>query len=281
MKTLVLVLLTHISVGIAYAQVGFGNPAPDPSSILDLTANDKGLLIPRMPKSLREAIMNPAQGLLVFETPGNSGANDNGNRGGFYYYIGTQWYSLNEWDRVAGSSNVSLSGSVSITGTMTASNYTLNSNGNGPIPAGGIIMWSGSIASIPTGWALCNGTNGTPDLRDRFIVGAGSSYGVTTTGGQNNVTLTTNELPAHTHGISTDGSHTHRIQGQRGGDNNDNNNTGALAGGDKGATETGFHFDFYADYSGSHSHTINSTGNGQAFDNRPPYYALAFIMKLP
>lgn len=281
MKTLVLVLLTHISMGIAYAQVGFGNPAPDPSSILDLTANDKGLLIPRMPKSLREAIMSPAQGLLVFETPGTTGANDNGNRGGFYYYIGTQWYSLNEWDRVAGSSNVSLSGSVSITGTMTASNYTLNTNGNGPVPAGGIIMWSGSIGSIPTGWALCNGSNGTPDLRDRFIVGAGSSYGVTATGGQNNVTLTTNELPAHSHSMNSAGSHTHTVTGQWGGDNGDHSNTATLGAGDKGPTETGFNFSHTSSSSGAHTHTINNAGSGLPFDNRPPYYALAYIMKLP
>jgi len=52
-----------------------------------------------------------------------------------------------------------------------------------PIPAGGIIMWSGSIGAIPTGYYLCNGSNGTPDLRDRFVVGAGSTYAVGNTGG--------------------------------------------------------------------------------------------------
>jgi|TARA_R110002126_G_scaffold188974_1_gene337303 hypothetical protein len=51
------------------------------------------------------------------------------------------------------------------------------------VPAGGIIMWSGSIGSIPSGYYLCDGTNGTPDLRDRFVVGAGSSYAVGNTGG--------------------------------------------------------------------------------------------------
>ena len=50
-------------------------------------------------------------------------------------------------------------------------------------PVGGIIMWSGTIAAIPTGWALCNGSNGTPDLRDRFVIGAGSTYAVGATGG--------------------------------------------------------------------------------------------------
>jgi hypothetical protein len=76
------------------------------------------------------------------------------------------------------------------------------------VPTGLIIMWSGSINSIPSGWALCNGSNGTVDLRDRFVLGLGS--GSPTTGGSNSVTptgtatiashaLTINEIPAHTH----------------------------------------------------------------------------------
>ncbi len=52
-----------------------------------------------------------------------------------------------------------------------------------PIPSGGIIMWSGSIGAIPVGYYLCNGSNGTPDLRDRFVVGSGSTYAVGNTGG--------------------------------------------------------------------------------------------------
>merc|ERR1711997_338506 len=51
------------------------------------------------------------------------------------------------------------------------------------VPSGGIIMWSGSASAIPTGWSLCDGTNGTPDLRNRFVVGGGSSYGYGSTGG--------------------------------------------------------------------------------------------------
>jgi microcystin-dependent protein len=275
MKTLVLILLANISIGIVHAQVGFGNPVPDPSSILDLTANDKGFLIPRMSQAQREAIVvavTPARSLLVFDT----------TLGMFFFYDGGTWYSLNEWVRTAGSSTVTLTGSATITGTMTASNYALNSNGNGPVPAGGIIMWSGSIASIPTGWALCNGANGTPNLQDRFIVGAGSSYGVGTPGGQDMVTLTTNELPSHTHTVvAGSGAHTHTVTGQTGGDNNDHSNGTTVGAGDKGSTETGFNFSHTTSSSGSHVHTLNSTGNGQAFDNRPLYFALAYIMKLP
>ena len=52
-----------------------------------------------------------------------------------------------------------------------------------PIPAGAIVMWSGSIGSIPAGYYLCDGQNGTPNLKDRFVVGAGSTYAVGNTGG--------------------------------------------------------------------------------------------------
>lgn len=86
--------------------------------------------------------------------------------------------------------------------------------------AGMIMLWSGSIASIPSGWALCNGSGGTPDLRDRFVVGAGSSYAVGATGGATTATLSTANIPAHTHSIAGSGTtsnqsngHTHTYSG--------------------------------------------------------------------
>lgn len=65
------------------------------------------------------------------------------------------------------------------------------------IPSGAIVMWSGSIDDIPTGWLLCDGTNGAPDLRDRFVIGAGSSYSVGSKGGSEttSVALTTTKQP--------------------------------------------------------------------------------------
>jgi hypothetical protein len=66
-----------------------------------------------------------------------------------------------------------------------------------PIPSGGIILWSGSIGSIPAGYVLCNGNNSTPDLRDRFIVGAGSTYAVDATGGSADATLPTHTTRLH------------------------------------------------------------------------------------
>ena len=129
------------------------------------------------------------------------------------------------------------------------------------IPPGLIAMWSGAVNAIPTGWALCNGANGTPDLRNRFIVGAGSSYAVhsasgsTTTGA---TTLALSQIPSHTHPYS--GSTV-------GGSGMWHNNEGKLAhGGGEGGNAYAIG---YAGGSGSHTHSTI-----------PPYYALAYIMKL-
>lgn len=177
------------------------------------------------------------------------------------------------------------------------------------VPPGVIWMWSGSIQTIPSGWALCDGTNGTPNLRDRFIVGAGSSYGVGATGGQN--TATTSSAGAHTHGGATDGhalteaqmpahthtgttgsagEHTHGMGGSWGNDTSQGTaNINNFGGGTIGIRST-------TDAAGSHTHSVSvsSTGGGQAHshnitsdgahthtvDTRSPYFALAFIMKL-
>lgn len=117
------------------------------------------------------------------------------------------------------------------------------------IPVGVITMWSGSIASIPAGWALCNGTSGTPDLRDRFIVGAGSTYAVAATGGANTITLDTTQIPSHTHTgttNATDLSHTHTGSGTTSDSDLNHNHTGSGT--------TGF-----TDLSHSHTVTINAT----------------------
>ncbi|GLR15576.1 phage baseplate protein [Portibacter lacus] len=156
-------------------------------------------------------------------------------------------------------------------------------------PKGGIIMWRGTTA--PTGWAICDGNNGTPDLRGRFIVGTGNSgiggtttYALNATGGEQTVTLTTSQLPAHTHGsgtLTTDdsGSHSHGL-GSRGvvlscvGCNSGNVADGSTDDSDISGTKQG----------GNHSHDVTgntgSAGTGNAHENRPPYYALAYIMKL-
>jgi microcystin-dependent protein len=176
-----------------------------------------------------------------------------------------------------------------------------------PVPSGGIIIWSGTIASIPSGWALCNGANGTPDLRDRFVVGAGSLYNTEDTGGENSVQLTESEIPSHGHSMNSAGNHSHSgsvstatLRGSLGFvkgieeptssgvfTKNFQAATNALhASGSTG--EGGGQWDFNGDHShtvsintdGSHTHTISNTGGDQSHENRPPYFALAYIMKL-
>jgi microcystin-dependent protein len=145
------------------------------------------------------------------------------------------------------------------------------------IPAGVILLWSGSEASIPTGWLLCDGANGTPDLRNRFVVGAGSTYAVGATGGADSVTLTTSQIPSHNHTATststvTDPGHSHTYKGQTGSggsgvSSRDAENTTLTT----NSATTGI--------SVSTSTSIGNTGGGSSHENRPPYYALCYIMK--
>ena len=176
------------------------------------------------------------------------------------------------------------SGIAATTGSFSGSVSASSFAGNGTIPLGGIIMWSGSTSNIPAGWALCNGANGTPNLRDRFIVGAGSSYGPGATGGLNTVQLTTSQMPSHNHSVSVSsaGNHNHVIRTDTGG--------GGAYGGSysPGMIQANAIFPATAnaqgasDFAGNHSHSASagfSGGNG-SHENRPPYYALAFIMRV-
>ena len=145
------------------------------------------------------------------------------------------------------------------------------------LPTGIIVMWSGATNAVPTGWALCNGQNGTPDLRDRFIVGAGSSYGVGNLGGNDNVTLTTSNLPAHSHTATStviDPGHSHSIAMGA-------NFNGAYNFIQPTITNLGFTLPTNSSQTGiTVNTTIGSTGSGTAVDIRPKYLALAYIMKL-
>jgi len=184
---------------------------------------------------------------------------------------------------VINGSTASFSGAISavspaFTGTPTAPTAASGTNttqiattaftlANG-VPAGVIVMWSGSIASIPSGWLLCNGSSGTPDLRNRFIVGAGSTYAVAATGGSADATLV-----SHTHTASvSDPGHLHQITRPWG------NTTGS------GLYSGNFSvFNGTTDASSTATTGIsvsNSTvGSSATNANLPPYYALAYIMK--
>jgi hypothetical protein len=137
-------------------------------------------------------------------------------------------------------------------------------------PAGGIILWSGSVASIPSGWALCNGSNGTPDLRNRFVVGAGSTYAVAATGGSTDAIVV-----AHTHTATstvTDPGHSHNTYAPRGG--------AGLDGRDLNADQTKNEPTTTATTGITVATTVASSGSSGTNANLPPYYALAYIMKL-
>lgn len=150
----------------------------------------------------------------------------------------------------------------------------------GAVPSGGIIMWSGSPTNVPAGWLLCNGANGTPDLRDRFIVGAGGSYGTGATGGANTVSLNASQLPSHSHTFSgttsTNGDHSHLYYWTGAGGPLNVPDVDQLAGVNFAASGP-------TSVAGAHNHTFSgttgATGSGAAIENRPPYYALAYIMK--
>lgn len=178
-------------------------------------------------------------------------------------------------------------------------------HGNGSVPPGLIAMWSGSIDQLPVGWVLCDGNESSfvlcrdgkkrrvPDLRDRFVVGAGESYRVNAKGGANENTLRVKHLPAHSHSASIGGAgaHAHDIEGGGakglakrhrryagrtsvdmwwGGGSNADKNKKEWRGMVNTSTYTGH----------SHPVSVGNTGQGESIENRPPWLALAYIMKL-
>ena len=161
------------------------------------------------------------------------------------------------------------------------------------LPQGVIVAWSGTEASIPSGWVLCNGSNSTPDLRNRFIVGAGtgSNYTPGNTGGSDSVSLTTAQMPSHSHSdgslsasqISLTGDITKISEcynvagGATGVFSKKNTGNSPVTGSASNSPTAGVDFD------ASHSHPVSgstgSNGSGNSHENRPPYYALCWIMK--
>ena len=136
------------------------------------------------------------------------------------------------------------------------------------IPVGGIILWSGSVASIPAGWLLCNGAYSTPNLADRFILGAGNLYAPDAAGGSTDLVV-----PSHTHtATSTDSGHTHTLV--------PNGNSGSPG---SGNNFVGSNFTGGAQNTGSSTAIITTTvataGVSPTNANMPPYYALCYIIK--
>jgi hypothetical protein len=247
-----------------------------------------------------------------------------------------------------GDSTVSPTNAVTVNGRVSATSFVGDGSGltnigttEGAFPVGGIVMWSGTLATIPTGWVLCDGTTQnsvvTPDLREKFVMGSAASTNPGTTGGANSLSLVTANLPSHTHGVGTIGSgHTHSFSGSNTHDHGDGNlsvsshshsisgtshshsvnyNTSTIYLPTSGSATTvvtsvgsGSNSGSTGSANGANSSTGNSspsisgdtsnasisvsgttgsasmsgtsasTGSGTAFDNRPAFYEIAYIM---
>jgi hypothetical protein len=170
------------------------------------------------------------------------------------------------------SGQVDITGAFRLDGTAGASGQVLLSAGGSNTPtwgnafvAGMIMLWSGSSATIPTGWLLCDGSSSTPDLRNRFVVGAGSTYAVNATGGSADAIVV-----SHTHTATvTDPGHNHTVgisPISDSGTGSPNRMT------DSGSTTTS---------TATTGITVanSTTGSSGTNANLPPYYALCYIMK--
>lgn len=187
-------------------------------------------------------------------------------------------------DSLTLSGDLILTGGLTLDGSAGTSGQSLVSAGTGNtptwatiIPSGVIVLWSGSIASIPSGWYLCNGSNGTPDLRNRFVVGAfqdNSGVANTTITGSNTLTGGSKDaiVVSHTHTATvTDPGHTHTYFRNNVvvGDSSEGNN----------------HLDYNDQSQSTSSSTtgitvgISTEGSSGTNANLVPYYALAYIMK--
>ena len=155
--------------------------------------------------------------------------------------------------------------SMDIVGGVKAGSIDIGIEGYSPnalVPDGTIIQWFQRTTDTPApkGWAFCDGTNGTPDLRDRFIVGAGNDYTPGDTGGEKEHILTIDEMPTHRHDLKL-----YFL-----------------------SSDTGPYFTYSNNYLTqpnsstirTSTESIQNNGNDQPHENRPPYYALAYIMKL-
>lgn len=252
-------------------------------------------------------VKNSTTGGFAIRVIGTTGTGVNVPNGttSLIYCDGTNFYEAINSNNTTG--NASISGALAVTGAISGSTATFSgaissvspaftgvptaptaSPGTNTtqiattafvlansVPAGAIIMWSGSIASIPAGWFLCDGNNGTPDLRNRFVVGAGSTYAVNATGGSADAIVVSHSHtasssvsdPQHSHGTPAGGNYMYLngasiIASTVGG-----NNIGIAS--TTGSASTGI----------SVTTTVNSAGSSGTNANLPPYFALAYIMK--
>ncbi|MEM0998635.1 MAG: hypothetical protein AAGN35_16370 [Bacteroidota bacterium] len=224
--------------------------------------------------------------------------------------IGTSTRNLSY--RLTVNGNAQVQGDLDVNDTVTAGRF----KGEGVVPPYGIIMYSGPMNNFNSngvgsgdyeGWQLCNGLNSSPDLRGQFVVGWTNGVNnnpdfvnteklvtdyqtIGNNGGEREVTLDTNQIPEHTHkiNVSSVGNHRHAtVAGSNASDGNaliqqyksfGDDDSYSLRKDDDDDTPYA-----YSSYAGGHTHTVNAekVGGGDAHENRPPFYVLAFIMKRP
>jgi microcystin-dependent protein len=336
MKKYITLIILAAVIG-AKAQVGINNPLPDSTAVLDLSgsANElRGVLFPQTQDLSLVGAGSPANGLII---------RDSASKELFIYYADSSaWFSINSWREIEstnkiytlnksigiGTSNptypLQVSGAIQSdsintnkffsTGIVSVGGTNGRFRGNGSVPQGTIVMWSGLIAEIPTGWAICDGTkwnaDGTvynpgpsfppppvpksvtisPNLEGKFIVGydgADADYNtISNTGGLKNVTLTAAQsgLPAHNHSAS--------VSGTVGPGKAKINTVTSITGSDadrliRGGTNNLISQDTQQQIDHTHSWTGTVTVNNnfaqnasQSHENRPPYFTLAYIIKL-
>ena len=219
------------------------------------------------------------------------------------FQTGTSNDSFTNAGTITSSGTLAVTGNFTLDGAAGTSGQVMVSAGSGNTPtwgnafvAGMIMMWSGTIATIPSGWLLCDGTSGTPDLRNRFIIGANADdAGVAKTNVTGSATQTGGNkdgtLGSHSHTTTSAGNHRHTLRAWYDAGNNRNDgyldnfgNTASTAiGGEQATPQNYITQNYVGDYlmgeAGSHTHTISTEGSSLTNTNLPPYYALAFIMK--
>jgi hypothetical protein len=317
---LMLTLSTQVAAQTQGVGIDVPSPHPSAILDLDDAANERGLLVPGMSSTERAGIASPADGLLVYDTDqkmfyhydggisqwqainpfsyrkGASAVDEDNftiiltnNKSVVIGTVATPVEKLEVGGNIRASGSInsnsisSPTGNITTVTSTTVNATTINTNsvvapggtltvtgnvaatgvfsGNGTIPIGGIIMWSGAV--VPAGWQICNGTNGTPDLRGRFIVGTGLATGP----GAGPTTYALNNR-----GGSEGSDHNHNIDPP--------NTTTTSTGGGNGVAAVHEN----DGWPGGHTHDVDITaftsGGASATDNRPPFFALAYIMRM-
>ncbi len=318
-KSLILVLFALFALSSLQAQVGINTPTPDSSAALDIQSpsggsNTRGVLFPRMTSTQRTTLPNPAQSLIVFDTDSMMFYYRVGTR--WVGLIPAEPIGTVGSGAPHVSGDITLnSGTITAPNLSTNNLVVPGFSNNALVPPGVIVMWSGAPNDIPPGWALCNGNyyqpDGTiyyhtnpmlalpltvvyaPNLSGRFIAGYDPAIpeynGIGNQGGTNSVTLTKGNLPKHTHvlndgadgaSFSDNGSHSHQIG------YSSSDRSGGQTGTDVVRSYPGDTGNVWTSNNGGHRHTGN-TGDGTTdglgaapLDTRPPYFVLAYIIKL-